>query len=207
MSSDFSSFSARLTGASPLLMHNANILVNPRNEITKLIKQYTGKRKKVEEDLDVISQLEWYASLYLMDSHALTVDGSQILFTDNTKVCLPATVIKGMLIGAARKKKLGTTFNAGIIITDDFELNIGTTKDTNQLWNDANFVDVRAERVQKSAIMRTRPIFRNWQVNIEITYMPEIINVSDLKDILLLAGKFIGLCDRRPEFGRFVSEF
>jgi hypothetical protein len=205
--SEFKSFTAKLIGASPLLMHNANILVNPRNPITKLIKQYTGKRKKVDEDLDVISQLEWYASLYLLGDHALEMNGSTILFTDNSKVCLPATVIKGMLIAAARKKKLGTTFNSGIIIPSDFLLQINNKYSTNELWQEPSFVDVRAERVQKSAVMRTRPIFRTWAVEIEIAFMPEIINVTDLTDILNLAGKFIGLCDRRPEFGRFVAEF
>jgi hypothetical protein len=200
----FNTLRARLIGRTPLLMHNANILVNPRSAITQLIKQYTSKRKKVEEDLDVISQLEWYASLYLDAPHSLDVEGANIQFTDDgANVCLTASVIKGMLLAGARKKKLGTTFKAGIVISEDAELNIFTDKDTNQLWADENYVDVRAERVQKNAVMRTRPIFRKWEADISIDYMPDVVNKSDIMDILYLSGKIIGLCDRRPEFGRF----
>ena len=199
----FNTIQAHLTGLTPILMHNANILVNPRNPLTQLIKQYTGKRKKVEEDLDVISQLEWYAGLYLEGQHSMEVDGASIRFTDDSTVCLPATVIKGMLLAGARKKKLGTTFKAGIVISEDADLNIGTNKNTNELWADSNYVDVRAERVQKNAVMRTRPIFRQWEADISIDYMPDVVNKADIIDILQLSGKIIGLCDRRPEMGRF----
>jgi hypothetical protein len=202
----FKTLQAKLIGHTPLLMHNANILVNPRNGITQLIKQYTGKRKKVEDDLDVISKLEWYAGLYLEGQHNLDVDGADIAFTDNSKPCLPATVIKGMLLSGAKKKKLGTTFKAGIVISEDARLDIGTNKGTNELWADANYVDVRAERVMKNAIMRTRPIFRSWEAEIVVDYMPDVVNQADIADILHLSGKIIGLCDRRPEFGRFKVE-
>lgn len=202
----FQTMQARLVGHTPILMHNANILVNPRSGITQLIKQYTSKRKKVEDDLDVISKLEWYAGLYLEGQHNLDVNGSDIVFTDGSKPCLPATVIKGMLLSGAKKKKLGTTFKAGIVISEDAELDVGTTKGTNELWADSNFVDVRAERVQKNAVMRTRPIFRMWEAVISVDFMPDVVNKADIIDILHLSGKIIGLCDRRPEFGRFEVE-
>jgi hypothetical protein len=54
-------------GISPLLMHS-NQGVNPLHPITKEIKKYTGKRKKTDEDFEIIADLEWESGLYWKDA-------------------------------------------------------------------------------------------------------------------------------------------
>ena len=53
-------------GISPLIMHNCQC-VNPLHPISKEIKKYTSKRIKTEEDLQIISDLEWEAGAYWKD--------------------------------------------------------------------------------------------------------------------------------------------
>ena len=47
----------------PLLMHDDKT-ANPLNDFTKKLKALTGKRKKTDEDLLAIAEVEWNASLY-----------------------------------------------------------------------------------------------------------------------------------------------
>ena len=79
-------------------------------------------------------------------------------------------------------------------------------------------LDSRPVAVQKSRIIRCRPRFDEWSAEFVISVLDTDtwIDVFDeeyggggvLKDILEAAGKFKGLCDFRPRFGRFtVSSF
>jgi len=74
-------------------------------------------------------------------------------------------------------------------------------------------VDSRPVVVQRSRIIRSRPIFDEW----EATFDVEILDTGTwfdqfdekyskggiLRDVIIYAGKFKGLCDFRPRFGRF----
>jgi hypothetical protein len=64
-------------------------------------------------------------------------------------------------------------------------------------------IDLRNVVVGKSRIVRARPSFDDWQLDFEIEIIDEIITPPALKEIIEAAGKYIGLCDFRPIFGRF----
>lgn len=52
--------------------------------------------------------------------------------------------------------------------------------------------------------MRWRPIFKKWNCEFTIEIVDEDwLNPSILKQILEGAGKFKGVGDQRPEYGRF----
>ena len=57
--------------------------------------------------------------------------------------------------------------------------------------------------VQRSRIMRCRPMFRDWSVEFEFEIIDENIPQTVVKEIFEAAGKFQGLGDYRPEFGRY----
>ena len=65
------------------------------------------------------------------------------------------------------------------------------------------FVDRRRVKVGQNAVMRTRPIFPEWELIFTVSYDSKLINKGSLKDFVTLAGTQIGLFELRPKFGRF----
>jgi hypothetical protein len=64
-------------------------------------------------------------------------------------------------------------------------------------------IDLQNVVVQRSRVMRARPRFDEWELDFQILNIDERITPQILKDILKDAGKFCGLGDFRPRFGRF----
>jgi len=60
--------------------------------------------------------------------------------------------------------------------------------------------------VNKSRVMRTRPIFQDWALEFTVHYMPDVLNKEDITGFMNVAGKYIGLSDWRPKYGRFIIE-
>ena len=77
------------------------------------------------------------------------------------------------------------------------------SKDPEKLFDDKNFVDKRGVIVNRSRIIRTRPIFREWELVFDVQFIETVVNKSNVIDALTLAGQIIGLCDYRPKYGRF----
>lgn len=63
--------------------------------------------------------------------------------------------------------------------------------------------------VNRSRIARSRPLIRDWSCEFVFEIIDETwLNKSVLKEILETAGKFKGVGDNRPEYGRFkITEF
>ena len=70
------------------------------------------------------------------------------------------------------------------------------------------FEDRRRVTVQRQGVTRVRPgVKAGWRLNFEIrVILPEYISESLLHEVLDRAGKLCGICDGRPEFGRFRLE-
>jgi len=66
-------------------------------------------------------------------------------------------------------------------------------------------IDIRRVVVQRSAISRQRPCMRaGWRVTFQLLITaPEYVTVPFLRSLVQRAGKFTGLGDFRPSFGRF----
>lgn len=64
-------------------------------------------------------------------------------------------------------------------------------------------IDKRPVVIQKRRIMRCRPLLKNWQLKFQLHVIDENIDAEVLKEILEYAGRFIGLGDNRPRYGRF----
>lgn len=57
--------------------------------------------------------------------------------------------------------------------------------------------------VQRARIMRSRPMFREWEAEFKIILLDDVIDTEVLKMIIESAGRFNGIGDFRPEYGRF----
>lgn len=185
-------------GESPLLMHRP-VLVNPLDGRTKEVKKYTGKRKKTQEDHEIIMRLEWEAGLY---------------HDPQIGPYLPGVNVETCLRDSGKITKLGTAVTRGVIVPDDklsllYDGPRGNGNGVQELW-DANYKDYRVVGNQQNAVMRCRPCFKPnsaaWQLKVPLFVEPSIIDPTEVIDIAKRAGLMIGLGDYRPRFGRFKVE-
>jgi hypothetical protein len=186
-------FTATLTGVSPLLLHNGQ-LSDPMSKASKALKEVTSRKKKTDTDLEEIRRLEWIGSLYLNDAG---------------KPSVPVDNVLSLIINGARKDKNGKEAQAGVMQDvghEFFEVIYEGPKDLETLYADPKFVDCRSARVGQSRVMRTRPVFRNWKIKIKLLFNPDVIDKRDIQQALEMSGERIGLGDYRPRFGRFTVE-
>jgi len=180
----------RLTGTAPLLLHNGS-LADPMNQWALDIKKVSGKRKKTIEDHQEMARLEFLGSLYLDESG---------------RICIPGENLEAMFIKGAMKHKMGPQAKTALFIMYSPRLEYNGPKDPNALYKNGGFIDRRGCVVSRARIMRTRPSFREWALNVEIKFNDTILDKSDLITIVETAGVMIGLGDYRPKFGRFEAE-
>lgn len=180
----------KITGESPLLMHNGQ-LADPLNKWSKAIKAISGKRKKTDADLEEMARLEWYGSLYL----------------DNGKPCIPGEVLEATVVNAAKKSRQGVQVKMGAFCPGNYPLSFKDEADTlDALWEGNNHrltVGVKLG-TGHTTVMRTRPRFEGWSANCELVFDDEVMSEGDIWQILEVAGRYVGLMDWRPRYGRFT---
>lgn len=186
------SLKATLTGVSPLLMHNGQ-LADPTNEFTKQLKAITSRKKKTDADHLEVRKVEWFGSLYIDPDGVIAMPANNIL----------AGVIEG-----ARKNKNGKQAEAGIYeVLPYFPLRYDGPKDPEKLYETKGFVDYRAVVVNQGRVMRSRPCFRRWELDVELMVDTDLINMPAARQALVVLGEQIGIGDFTPRHGRFTVMF
>jgi hypothetical protein len=137
-----------------------------------------------------MARLEFFGSLYL---------------NDKGEPVIPGELITACLVNGAKAEKKGKDFKASVFSNGLFPLQYSGPKKIEDLWEDKAFVDQHLVRIQASRILRTRPIFQEWKLDIKIDYLDNIQENEILK-ALEVCGQRIGLGDWRPTYGRFTVE-
>jgi len=176
----------------PMLMHSVK-LGNPLDPATKAHKQLTSKRKKTDEDYEAIAKSEWMNSLY---------------FNDTLGVNIPIQNIRKSLLEGARLNKLGKGIERGVVFADmEVKLIYDGPADPEKLWKDGRFTDARSVVISRARLVRFRPIFAKWQTAlVKLFYNENVINMEDILNSWVNAGRMIGLGDYRPLFGKYDVE-
>lgn len=178
-------------GVTPLIMHSCQC-VNPLHPITKQLKEYTSKRKKTDEDFQIISDLEWEGGLYWND--------------DVGGLYIPAENIEATVRNGAKANKKGTDIQKFFNVLDMYvPLDIGIKYTKKKLKDDYTYRDVRQMNVMRAKITRTRPRFNMWSITFKATYDANFIDLDTIVSAIEYAGNFVGLCDSRPKYGKFVA--
>jgi len=179
----------KIQGICPMLMHSDRT-ANPFDSFTKEIKKFTAKRKKTDEDLEQIAKLEWEAGLYYDN--------------ETGKYFLPSALLFAMLYNSAKNFKQGPTLKQAIVIPENGSYVFPYDKLTpKQLYDHIEYIDLRSVRVSQSKVMRCRPIFKNWSSEFQLFLDDDKLNLDDFTHIANNAGKYIGIGDFRPQYGRF----
>lgn len=178
----------KLIGVGPMLMHSAR-LADPLDTLTKALAAVTSKRVKTDADYDRIAELEWRGGLWLADG----------------RPCLPPHCLKAVVVEGARRRKKGNIAKAAFLADGPALLEYDGPTTLAELWNDERFRHREMVRVRDALTARTRPCFPEWSARVDATYLPSMINRTELIEFFRLAGPH-GLGDRRPDYGRFRVE-
>lgn len=178
-----------IRGLTPLIMHSGR-LADPLDPAAKVLKAAVKKNKgagKTDENEANVRKLEWFGGLY--------VDG-------DGAPCLPGEVLEGMLMEGSKKLRMGPKGKT-LIVEHDAPLKYKGPKTAEELWATGKFRKSAGVRVKQSRVIRTRPMFPEWECTFTITWDPEAITDEDeLRDIVD-ACSINGIGDWRPRFGRF----
>jgi len=180
--------SLKLIGVGPMLMHSAR-LADPLDPMTKALAAVTSKRVKTDADYDRIAELEWRGGMWLAEG----------------RPCLPPHCLKAVLVEGARRRKKGIIAKAAFLADGPALLDYDGPTTLSELWADARFRHREMVRVRDALTARTRPCFPEWSARVDGTYLPSMINRTELIEFFRLAGPH-GLGDHRPDFGRFRVE-
>lgn len=176
-------------GITPLIMHSCQC-VNPLHPIARELKKYTGKKKKTDEDLIKIADLEWESGAYWKDGLGLYI---------------PAENVEATLINGAKAHKMGKDIEKYCDVTDLYiPFNYGENLTKEELIQNYEYRDTRVMTVMRSKILRTRPRFDQWEITFNLRYDDEKINLDHIVNAMEYAGRYVGLCDSRPKYGKFV---
>ena len=180
-----------LKGLNTLMMHSPKT-VNPLHPLALELKKYTSKRKKSEDDLQKISELEWEAGLYYDEANGLHI---------------PMECIARTLEGGAKLFKAGKDIQRYCqFIGAVAPLDIGVKFDLEKMRHDMRYFDVRAVAVQRSRVIRTRPRFDVWRCEFDLLYDETHIDVDTIARAFENAGQYVGLCEARTMgYGRFAT--
>lgn len=154
-----------------------------------------------------------------VESRNAAPKGSTIKHTDDVEVylyrnddgdiCIPSVNLHRCISDAARfwqdprspRKTMIDLVRAGIIVSPYL---ISTGR------KEPDFLDRRRVVIQRNSVTRIRPaLAEGWTVRfyLDVT-IPEYLPENVVHDIVVQAGKFIGVGDFRPTFGRFqVTHF
>ena len=198
------SIEVKWSGIRPLLMNNW-IGIDTTHPLVKEMGAINKKRTKTEDDTAHREWLQYQISLY-------TEDGiGPYIPTQNIEACIR---------DGAKKNRKGKDVTAAAFVSADkyallasdgsyvIPLDYEGPRTTEELYNNGTGDFVYKCRVvqARQGILKVRPRFRDWSIRFVLDYDESMINKSDLADAALLGGQFIGLCDYRPRFGRFISE-
>lgn len=172
-------------------MHSLRLL-NKFDQLSKEKSRYTSIRKKTDADEIEIQRIEWLGSLY---------------HDEAIGPYLPSDNIESMIVDGAKLSKGGRDVKRGVTLMEDrVPLQYEGPRDIKGLYNGGNspFIDARGVRNQASRVIRCRPIFLQWSAAFTVAFDTAMIKDAEtLTGFIADAGRFCGIGDYRPKFGRF----
>lgn len=133
---------------------------------------------------------------------------SYVYRNDRGWICLPGEYVRMSLVGAARsipdprspRKSAMELFKASIVPLTELA----------PIAKEWDYLHQARVNVQRSAVTRVRPCFLpGWKAEVDLEVLaPEYVSAELLLLALQKAGRFVGVGDFRPTYGRFqVTRF
>lgn len=183
------SITFRITGITPLLMHNGQ-LADPTNQHARKLTAAVNilkdrKREKTDADFARRDDAEWEGGLYYSADMGPYIPGSSM--------------------EAGLREAGGKAFDLGVVVSDT-PLGYKGPREIDALRKDPRFRDKRCVKVKQNKVVRIRPLFQNWTADVEVLFNSEDIDRQKIIDTMTRLGKSFGIGDYTPKFGRFTAE-
>lgn len=154
-----------------------------------------------------------------VEAKAKAAKGSKAKKTDNVEsyvyrdaednICIPGRYLQRAIVEAARfhqdprspRKMAKDLVQAAVVVTPAITPVLVRGEPT-QAWD---YLDRQRVVVQRNAISRVRPAFvTGWQARFSVmSLLPEYVTPEFLRRLVEDAGRFVGVGDFRPTYGRF----
>lgn len=187
-----STLKTRWTGIRPLVMHNG-MLADVTNPYVVKIKAITskGSKKLTDADHEELARLEWEGGLYW----------------DENGPYISSDAIERCIQQGAMKSRVGKDVQAAVFCTEpSVPLEYNGPRDKKKLFQNPDFVLRRGVVVNRSRVIRVRPMFREWSLTFTLEFDDTIVSAKQIIKAMEDAGALVGLGDWRPKFGRFAVE-
>lgn len=189
--------SYRVNGLDSLLQNNPQ-MSDPLNKFSKEMKLITGKRKKTDDDIIAMREVELRAKIYW--------DNTQGIYVPSTWA---TASIQGVSWSKAKIKK--ADIRAAVFATqpklklqyDGMEL----VKKPIDIVNNDVFHNVISMKQGQVRVVKATPKFTGWSFDVSLDYDDSIINERELKDLVEYGAAFGGFGDFRPTYGRATIEW
>ena len=205
-----------ITGVSPLLQSNPTHH-HPSDGLEKLTGPIRSKRMKTEEDHVALARLGFLASAHWR--HENMIDGVEIDANGNvsfdgfTDPIVPADMLRASLAESSKalKNRMGSAFDRGVQVLDDFTLEYDGPKDCNGMWEKGYYRNHGGSRNGGKLVWITRVcIPADWRVNFKLLCDSTQVELTELQRMIEAAGRYIGIGSWRPanggRYGRFVLD-
>jgi hypothetical protein len=185
-------YALKIVGVTPLVVHSDR-LADPLDEHTQAVAEISKKRSKTLADHAEIAHREFLGGLYL---------------DPELGPCIPSENLEKCLVEAARRHRLGKDVERGLQIEETMlQLGYDGPRHPEELWGErTRFAYRKSVGVSGRRVMRTRPMFPEWELTATLIVDESLLDESRVAQIVEEAGAYIGLCERRPKFGRFDAE-
>jgi hypothetical protein len=180
--------SVHVQGTAPLMQHRFPI--PDLDDMSKGGTKVTGAKDYTQE---------WREYFYA------TKDGEIYQPAAHFEAAMVKAAVNFRITGKGRKT-YKDLFRAAVFVTPE-QIPHGV-KVPDELDTDADktlYLDMRPVVVVRARVVRIRPTFKaGWKLNFQIEVIDDQIAPELVNDVLLLAGKSVGIGDFRPKFGRFM---
>jgi hypothetical protein len=129
---------------------------------------------------------------------------SYVWRNEKGEICLPGEYVRQSIIHAAKfrqdprspRKSAMDLYKAALLCETELAP-LGV--------KECDYLHMGRVVVQRQGVTRTRPAMRSgWTANFSITViLSEYVNPKDLHDVIVNAGRLVGVADFRPTYGRF----
>jgi hypothetical protein len=175
-------------GGTPLLCHNER-LADPLDPVTMEIAKLAAGRKKTEAIHLEIARLEFAGGLY---------------HDEEIGPYLPTWNIVRCIQDGGTRFKLGKDIVRALIpVAEKTPIEYEGPREIGAMWEDGRFASRKGVGISGRRVIRTRPVFTDWKVVAELELDLDILTPEKVDQCVASAGKYSGIGDNRPVFGRF----
>lgn len=203
-------------GGCPLLMHNER-LADPLDPFALAIGKISKKRGKTEADHLEVALLEFVGGLYhdgadewLKASGQAVEDVPFIKDAESDPSLgpyIPTWHVIRAIQNAGKQHKLGAAVLRGItpVGSGKAALEYDGPREIDELWRAGTFALRKSVGVGSSRVMRTRALFTDWRLEVEIEIDLNVLDAPKINQLAAEAGRYQGIGDYRPVYGRFTG--